>query len=161
VSVAADWLTSAWDQNAGLYAPSPAQAVVEEVVARWVVELLGLPPASSVGFVTGCQMANFTALAAARHEGLRRAGWDVEEDGLQGAPPSDVIAGEEAHATVTRALRFLGLGTRRIRRVPTDEQGRVRIAELRSALASARGPTIVCAQAGNVNTGSVDALEEV
>src|SRR5205085_11570432 len=97
-SVAADWLTTAWDQNSGLYAGAPAQAVVEEVAAGWVVDLVGLPPASSVGFVTGCQMANFTALAAARDEVLRRAGWDVEEDGLQGAPRVNVVVGEEVHA---------------------------------------------------------------
>ena len=160
-SVAADWLTSAWDQNSGLYAAGPAQAVVEEVSARWIVDLLGLPGSASVGFVTGCQMANFTALAAARNEVLRRAGWDVEEDGLQGAPPINVVAGEEVHVTIPRALRFLGLGQRRLIRVPADEQGRMRADALRSVLGALKGPTIVCAQAGNVNTGSFDPLEEI
>jgi glutamate/tyrosine decarboxylase-like PLP-dependent enzyme len=110
-SLAADRLTTTWDQNAGLYAASPAAAVVEDITAAWLVELFGLPCGTSVGFVTGAQMANFTGLAAARHEVLRRAGWDVERDGLIGAPPIRVLAGAERHDTIDRALRFLGLGT--------------------------------------------------
>ncbi|MBK8726486.1 MAG: aspartate aminotransferase family protein [Holophagaceae bacterium] len=158
-AVAADWLTSAWDQNAGLYAASPALAVVEEACARWILELLGLPRASGVGFVTGCQMANFTCLAAARGEMLRRAGWDVERDGLQGSPALRVIVGDEVHVTIPRALRFLGLGAGRMVRVPVDGQGRMRADELRKVLAAGEGPTIVCAQAGNINTGAVDPLD--
>ena len=155
VATAADWLTSAWDQNAGLYAASPAASVVEEVAAAWLLELLGLPCQASVGFVTGCGMANFTGLAAARHYVLRQAGWDVELDGLNGAPPINLILGEEAHVTIDTALRMLGLGTRSVKRVPTDEQGRMVAAELVKTLKSCAGPTIVCAQAGNVNTGSL------
>ena len=161
VSVAADWLTSAWDQNAGLYATSPALAVVEETTARWILELLGLPPECGVGFVTGCQMAHFTCLAAARGELLRRAGWNVEAEGLQGAPWLHVVAGEEAHVTVHRALRFLGLGSARVRTVPTDGQGRMATPALRDVLARLEGPVIVCAQAGNVNTGAFDPLAEI
>ena len=160
-AVAADWLAVAWDQNAGLYAASPAASVVEQVAAEWLVELLGLPPTVSVGFVTGAQMANFTALAAARHEVLRRAGWDVEHDGLAGAPRIRVFTGAERHDTIDRALRFLGLGTGCVVPVPVDEQGRMRADELASGLAGLDGPAIVCAQAGNVNTGAVDPLEAI
>ncbi len=113
VSLAADWMVSAWDQNPGLYATSPATSVAEETAARWVLELLGLPSSSGVGFVTGCQMANFTALAAARHAVLARAGWDVEEDGLQGAPPLSIVMSEEAHVTIHTSLRYLGIGLRK------------------------------------------------
>ena len=157
-ALAADWLTSAWDQNAGLYATSPAASVVEEVAAGWLLELLGLPPGSAVGFVTGCQMANLAGIAAARHEVLRRAGWDVEEQGLAGAPPVNVLVSEEAHVTVQVALRMLGLGASRARRVAADGQGRMRADELARTLADCEGPTIVCAQAGNVNTGAFDPL---
>jgi glutamate/tyrosine decarboxylase-like PLP-dependent enzyme len=159
-SLAADWLTTAWDQNAGLYAASPAAAVVEEITARWLTELFGLPQSTSVGFVTGAQMANFTALAAARHEVLRRAGWDVERDGLIGAPPIRVLAVAERHDTVDRALRFLGLGTACIVPIPVDGQGRMRADALAEALGG-EGLTIVCAQAGNVNTGAFDPIAEV
>jgi glutamate/tyrosine decarboxylase-like PLP-dependent enzyme len=161
VALAADWLTSAWDQNAGLYAASPSAAVVEEVTASWILDLLGLPASAGVGFVTGGQMANFTALAAARHGVLRRHGWGVEEEGLAGAPPVQVIVGEEAHVTIFASLRLLGLGSRGVVRVPADDQGRMRPAELRRALETCRGPVIVCAQAGNVNTGAFDPLEEI
>src|SRR5918997_703303 len=154
-------LASAWDQNAGLYAAAPAASVVEEVCGAWLIELLGLPEHASYGLVTGCQMANFTALAAARHGVLEAAGWDVEADGLAGAPPIRVIAGEERHVTVDRALRFLGLGTASLETVPADAQGRLRADALKRALAGSSGPTIVCAQAGNVNTGAVDPLGEI
>ena len=160
-ALAADWLASAWDQNASLYVASPAAAVVEEVVASWLLELFGLPATASVGLVTGGQMANFTGLAAARHAVLRRAGWDVEQDGLIGAPPIRVIVGAEVHVSVFSALRMLGLGARRVTRVPADAQGRMRADELRRVLQDSAGPTIVCAQAGNVNTGAFDPLEEI
>src|SRR5271165_4685753 len=116
VALAADWLVSAWDQNAGVHVASPAVAVAEEVAAGWILELLGLPADASVGYVTGGQMANFSCLAAARGELLRREGWDVEAQGLFGAPPIEVLVGEEAHVTVLRALRFLGLGQDRVTR---------------------------------------------
>ena len=160
-ALAADWLTAAWDQNAGLHVAGPAAGVVEEVAGRWLAELLGLPTQVSVGFVTGGQMANFTALAAARHEVLGRAGHDVEAAGLIGAPPLRVLAGEGRHDTIDRALRFLGLGTAAIVPVGIDEQGRMRPAALRQALRDGDGPAIVCAQAGNVNTGAVDPLREI
>ena len=160
-ALAADWLSSAWDQNAGLYATSPALAVVEEVCARWLLELLGLPAGSGVGFVTGCQMAHVTCLAAARHELLRREGWDVEQEGLQGSPRIRVVVGEEVHVTVPRALRFLGLGAGRMIRVPVDGQGRMIAAELRKTLTELTGPVLVCAQVGNVNTGAMDPMEAI
>jgi glutamate/tyrosine decarboxylase-like PLP-dependent enzyme len=157
-ALAADWLTSTWDQNAGLYAAAPAASVVEEACGAWLIELLGLPKQVSYGFVTGCQMANFTALAAARHGVLEAADWDVEVDGLGGAPPIRIIVGEERHVTTDRALRFLGLGIANVSTVPADGQGRMRPDALKNALAESTGPTIVCAQAGNVNTGAVDPL---
>jgi glutamate/tyrosine decarboxylase-like PLP-dependent enzyme len=160
-ALAADWLTSAWDQNAGLYVAAPAASVVEEACGAWLIELFGLPEDASFGLVTGCQMANFTALAAARHSVLETVGWDVEADGLSGAPPIRVIVGEERHVTVDRALRFLGLGTAGLRPVPADAQGRMRADALSDALAEVSGPTIVCAQAGNVNTGAVDPLRAI
>lgn len=160
-ALAADWLTSTWDQNAALYVSSPAAAVIEDVAASWLLDLLGLPATSSVGFVTGAMMANFTALASARHEVLARVGWDVEERGLMGAPPIHVVIGEEAHVTVTRSLGLLGLGRARATRVPADEQGRMRAGPLRETLASLAGPTIVSAQAGNVSTGAFDPFAEL
>jgi glutamate/tyrosine decarboxylase-like PLP-dependent enzyme len=160
-ALAADWLTSAWDQNAGLYAAAPAASVVEEVCGAWLIDLFRLPEQVSYGLVTGCQMANFTALAAARHSVLEAAGWDVEADGLVGAPPVRIIVGEERHVTIDRALRFLGLGTANLRTVPADGQGRMRADALGDALVESSGPTIVCAQAGNVNTGAVDPLRAI
>ncbi len=160
-ALAADWLTSAWDQNAGLYALSPAASVVEEVAATWLVDLFGLPAGSSVGFVTGATMANFTAIAAARHRVLEAAGWNHEEDGLIGAPPIAVVVGDEAHVTIFVSLQMLGLGRARVHRVAADEQGRMRPDALRETLARLDGPTIVCAQAGNVNTGAFDPLPEI
>jgi glutamate/tyrosine decarboxylase-like PLP-dependent enzyme len=161
VAVAADWLTSAWDQNGGGYVASPALSVAEEVAAGWIRDLLGLPPGSGVGFVTGCQMAHFTCLAAARHAVLRDVGWDVEAHGLRGGPPLRVIASEHAHVTVTVACRMLGLGAERLRLVPTDDQGRMVTAELETALAELEGPTIVCAQAGEINTGAFDPIADI
>jgi glutamate/tyrosine decarboxylase-like PLP-dependent enzyme len=160
-ALAADWLVTAWDQDAGLFACSPAAAVVEDVAAQWLLDLLGLPPTASVGFVTGGQMANFTGLAAGRHAALARAGWDVEEQGLAGAPALHVVLGEEAHVTILTSLRMLGLGARRAVRVPADGQGRMRVDALRQALAPLSGPIIVCAQAGNVNTGAFDPVGEI
>lgn len=156
VAVAADWLVSAWDQNAGLHALSPAMARLEDVTADWLLELLGLPGGASVGFVTGATMANVTCLAAARHEVLRRAGWDVEADGLQGAPKLNVIVGAGAHASIDTAARFLGFGTSNLVRVAADAQGRMVPDALGAAIASTSGPTIVCLQAGHVNTGAFD-----
>ena len=160
-AVAADWLTSAWDQNAGLYVLAPAATVVEEVVGRWIVELFGLPQGASVGLVTGGQMANTTCLAIARHAVLERAGWDVEARGLQGAPQVSVVIGDEAHASILTSLRMLGLGSETAIRVPVDGQGRMRADALGDALAGIAGPVIVCAQAGNVNTGACDPLEAI
>ena len=160
-TVAAEWLAAVWDQNAGLYVMSPAAAIVEEVAGRWLIELLGLPAGSSVAFVTGAHMANFTALAAARHELLRRAGWDVEADGLQEAPTLRVIVGDEVHVSVVSALRLLGIGSRQLVRIEADDQGRMRPERLAQAVASSNAPTIVCAQAGNVNTGAFDPLDQI
>src|SRR3954452_23712116 len=160
-AVAADWLVAAWDQNTGGYTPAPALTVAEEVAGRWVLDVLGLPPDSGVGFVTGCQMAHFTCLAAARHAVLRDAGWDVEADGLQGAPEVRVISGDHAHTTVPVASRMLGLGFDRVRRIPSDDQGRMLPAELAAELEKGEGPAIVCAQAGEINTGSFDPFEEI
>ena len=156
VAVAADWLVSAWDQNAGLHVLSPAMAHLEDVTAGWLLDLFGLPSQASVGFVTGATMANVTCLAAARHEVLRRAGWDVEADGLQGAPTLHVVVGAGAHASIDTAARFLGFGTSNLVRVAADGQGRMVPAALAAALARISGPTIVCLQAGHVNTGAFD-----
>jgi glutamate/tyrosine decarboxylase-like PLP-dependent enzyme len=160
-ALAADWLTAAWDQNAGLFVLGPAAATVEDIAAGWLTDLLGLPATATTGFVTGGHMANFTGLAAARHHVLARAGWDVEGDGLTGAPPVEVVVGAERHVTIDAALRYLGLGSGRLRVVPTDDQGRMDAAALPETLAACQGPTIVCAQAGNVNTGAFDPLSAV
>jgi glutamate/tyrosine decarboxylase-like PLP-dependent enzyme len=157
-ALAADWLTSAWDQNAGLFACGPAASVAEEVAGSWLIDLFGLPAGTSFGLTTGCQMAHFTCLAAARHAVLARAGWDVEERGLFGAPEIEVIVGSEAHATIQAALQFLGLGRSRVTTVESDEQGRIRLDRLDAAVVAGDRPLIVCLQAGNVNTGSFDAF---
>jgi glutamate/tyrosine decarboxylase-like PLP-dependent enzyme len=160
-ALAADWLTSVWDQNAGLYVLGPAASVVEEVAGAWLAELLGLPAGVSVGFVTGAQMANFTALAVALQEVLRRAGWEVGSAGLWGAPRVRVLAGQGRHGTIDRALRFLGVGGDAIVPVDADDQGRMRTAALARALEQGSGPAIVCAQVGNVNSGAVDPVGEL
>jgi glutamate/tyrosine decarboxylase-like PLP-dependent enzyme len=160
-ALAADWLVSAFDQNAAMCVMSPAAAVAEEIAAGWLLDLLGLPPQAAVGFVTGGQMANFSCLAAARHSLLAAAGWDVEADGLRHAPGLTVIAGEQAHATLVQAVRLLGLGSAGLRRVPADDQGRMTTAGLARALEQAAGPVLVCAQAGEVNTGAFDPLGEI
>jgi glutamate/tyrosine decarboxylase-like PLP-dependent enzyme len=157
VTVAANWLATAWDQNAVLFASAPGAAVLEEVALGWLVELLGLPPGTGGAFVTGATVANFTALAAARRAVLARAGWDVEADGLFGAPPVTVVVGDEAHPSLMKALGLLGLGQKRVVRVPVDGQGRLRA----DRLPQLAGPTIVCLQAGNVNTGAFDPFAEV
>lgn len=160
-ALAAEWLTAALDQNAALHTMSPFSAAVEQVAAGWLLDLLGLPASASVGFVTGATMANMTCLAAARHEVLRRVGWDVEAHGLQGAPRVTVIAGAEAHASIYTAVRLLGLGASNVVQVEADDQGRMRPDALRTVLTSLDAPLIVCAQSGNVNTGAFDPLEEV
>ncbi len=157
----AELLASTWDQNAGLYAVAPGVAVVEEVAAGWVLELLDLPSDASVGFVTGGQMATFTCLAAARHHVLREVGWDVEADGLQGAPQVHVVVKTERHSTVHRALRYLGLGEATAVEVPSDDQSRIDLQALERALADLKGPTVVCVEAGNINTGSFDPFPAV
>jgi glutamate/tyrosine decarboxylase-like PLP-dependent enzyme len=139
----AELMVSTWDQNAGLFPPTPGVAVAEELAGEWLIDLLGLPAQSSVGFVTGGQMANFTCLAAARHEVLHAVGWDVEADGLFGAPPLTVVVKAGGHSTVLRALRFLGLGERAVVAVACDEQDRVRPEALAEALRGISGPTIV------------------
>lgn len=156
VGVAADWLTSAWGQNAGNHTASPAAAAAEAIAEQWLLDILQLPSGSSVGFVTGATVANFVCLAAARGAVLRRAGWDVERDGLFGAPAIDVLIGEEAHATVFSALQFLGFGHDRAIRVAADAQGAMRPEALEKALAACAGPTIVITQAGQINTGAFD-----
>ena len=157
----AELLAATWDQNAGLYAPTPGVAVVEHVALEWLLELLDLPRHASVGFVTGGQMANFTCLAAARDAVLRDAGWDVESEGLQGAPHVNVVVKSEKHTTVARALRYLGLGYSSAVEVPSDEQARMDSEELARTLSDLEGPTIICVEAGNVNTGSFDRFSEV
>ncbi|CAN7389670.1 pyridoxal phosphate-dependent decarboxylase family protein [Knoellia sp. LjRoot47] len=154
--VAADWLTSAWGQNAGNHEASPAASAAETVAAGWLLELLDLPREASLGFVTGATMANFTALAAARSGVLRDVGWDVEADGLFGAPPVTVLIGAEAHATAYAALQLLGLGRDRVVRLAVDEQGRIVTESALEALSGVDGPAIAVLQAGQLNTGAFD-----
>ena len=157
----AEILTATWDQNAGLYAAAPGVAVIEHVALEWLLDLLDLPRESSVGFVTGGQMANFTCLAAARDAVLRDVDWDVEANGLQGAPHVNVVVKSEKHSTVARALRYLGLGYSSAVEVPSDDQSRIDVDELARTLLDLHGPTIVCVEAGNVNSGSFDAFSDV
>jgi glutamate/tyrosine decarboxylase-like PLP-dependent enzyme len=156
-TLAANWLAGAWDQNAAFASVTPAVAILEQVSLSWMIELLGLPPETGGAFVTGATMANFSALAAARHAVLDRAGWRVEADGLFGAPPITVVVGEEAHPTLFKSLGLLGLGRNRVVRVAVDGQGRIRP----DALPRVSGPTIICTQAGNVNTGAFDPIGEI
>jgi glutamate/tyrosine decarboxylase-like PLP-dependent enzyme len=160
-ALAADWLTSTWDQNAFSYVSSPAASVVEEIAGRWVREVLGLPPEASVGFTTGATASNMVGLAAARNAVLARAGWDVEANGLIGAPAIRILVGDEIHASALRALRFVGLGSDVAERIPVDDQGAIRADAAIAALAGASGPTIVLTQAGNVNSGAVDPFEPI
>ncbi|HET6629934.1 MAG TPA: aminotransferase class V-fold PLP-dependent enzyme, partial [Woeseiaceae bacterium] len=161
VATAADWLVSGWDQNSGLHILSPLNAAIEEVTGDWIRAIVGLPGSWTAGYVTGGSMANFTALAAARRHTLKAAGWDVEADGLYGAPPIRFLVTEESHYSIATSLRMLGLGMNGAVRIGTDAQGRMRMDELQSVLKKIRGPCVVCAQAGNVNTGAFDALERV
>lgn len=156
-ALAANWLAGAWDQNSALYQVTPATATLEQVALRWLLDLLRLPAESAGAFVTGATVANFTALAAARGAVLKRVGWNVEADGLFGAPPISVVIGEEAHPTLLKSLGMLGLGRQRVVRVPVDGQGRMRA----EALPPIEGPTIVCTQAGNVNTGAFDPVGDI
>lgn len=156
-ALAANWLATAWDQNTALQQVTPATATLEQVALRWLLDLLRLPPACAGAFVTGATVANFTALAAARGAVLRRTGWNVEADGLFGAPPITVIVGEEAHPTLLKSLGLLGLGRQRVVRVPVDDQGRMRA----EALPPIEEPAIVCVQAGNVNTGAFDPIADI
>ena len=155
-AMGADLLTTAWDQNAGLRAVTPAAAVVEEVTGGWIKQLLSLPTHATVGFVTGGNMASYAGLAAGRHHVLAAAGWDVERDGLQQAPQVRVVASRDRHATIDTSLRYLGLGAGTIQLVDTDDQGRIDVADLKRVLEAGSGPTIVCLAAGNVNTGAFD-----
>ncbi len=156
-TLAANWLAGAWDQEGGREIAAPISAALEAVCLKWLVELFGLPARTGAGFVTGATMANFAGLAAARHALLQREGWDVEEQGLFGAPPITVIVGEDVHVSALKALSMLGLGRGRVVRVGVDEQGRMR-PELLPAL---HGPTIICAQVGHVATGASDPVAEI
>lgn len=156
-SLAASWLVNAWDQNAGMRVSSPAGGHLEEVALRWTADVLGLPQQCGGGIVTGATMANFSGILAARHALLERQGWDVERDGLFGAPPIEVICGEEVHASMLKALSLAGLGRGRVHRVSVDNQGRIRASELPVI----QPQTLVAIQAGNVNTGSFDPATEI
>jgi glutamate/tyrosine decarboxylase-like PLP-dependent enzyme len=160
-SVAADWLTAAWGQNAVVHALSPAAAAVEETAGAWMLDLLDLPRDASVGLPTGAGLGNAVGLAAGRHAVLAREGWDVEANGLYRSPEITVVIGEEAHATLLTGLQYLGLGRDRVVRVPTDDQGRMDAEAARAAIAAVDGPLIVAAQAGNVNTGGFDPVGEI
>src|SRR4051794_17921595 len=153
-AVAADWLVSAWDQNAGMRDSTPGVVAAEEVAASWLLDLLGLPSGAAVGFATGATMANFTCLAAARHRVLADHGWDDQVKGLIGAPAIRVLVGAERHSSIDLALRFLGLGEAEV--VAADEQGRLDVDDLAAHLAGCSVPTIVCLQAGNVHSGAFD-----
>jgi len=154
VALAANWLAGAWDQNAALTVTSPIAAKVEDVALGWLTDIFGLPGGTGAAFVTGATMANFTALAAARHRVLADAGWDVEADGLFGAPPINVVVSDESHVSVFKALTMIGFGRERVIRVPVDSRGRLRP----ESLPDLDGPTILCAQAGNINTGAIDPI---
>lgn len=157
IALAANWLATAWDQNAMSGVSSPVASRIEEIVIPWLLDLLRLPADCAGAFVTGAMMANFTALAAARHAVLKKHGWDVESDGLAGSPPVTVVVSEQAHPTLLKAASLLGFGYKRLVEVPVDEQGRMRTADLPTI----SGPTILCIQAGNVNTGAFDPAEEI
>ncbi len=156
-TLASSFLAAAWDQNAGLEIGSPVSAALEKICRDWLVDIFGMPPQTQVGFVTGATMANFTGLAAARHAVLKQEGWNVEANGLFGAPPITVIVGEEVHVSLLKALRMLGLGGERVIKVPVDGQGRMAAKELPPI----NGPSIVCIQAGNVNTGAFDPADKI
>ncbi len=157
VTIATNWLTTAWDQNACMHEVTPAVSRLEDIALQWLVDVLGLPVGTGAGFVTGTTVANFSALAAARHRVLADAGWDVEANGLIGAPEVTIIVGGEAHPTLTKSLGLLGFGRNRVERVPVDDQGRIIV----SQMPAIEGPTIICTQAGNVNTGAFDPIGEI
>jgi glutamate/tyrosine decarboxylase-like PLP-dependent enzyme len=157
VTLAANWLAGAWDQNSAYYNSTPGTALIEQKALSWLVELLGMPSGCGVGFVSGATLANFSSLAAARHAVLSRAGWNVEANGLFGAPPVTVVVGQEVHVSVIKALGMLGFGRTRLIKVPVDSQGRMRA----SAFPTISAPAIVCLQAGNVNTGAFDPFTEL
>ncbi len=157
VTVASNWLSAAWDQNVGMHEVTPATATLERVAMSWMIDLFGLPADSAASFVTGATVANFTALAAARNRVYANVGWDVEADGLVGAPPVTILIGEEAHPTVFKSLGMLGFGRKRPIHIPVDNQGRMTVSELPAI----NGPTIVCTQAGNLNTGAFDPVGDI
>ena len=162
VALAADWLTSTWDQNAASNLTAPAEAIVEDVCGEWAKELLGIPGSASFAFVTGSQMGHATALAAARHRLLRDRGWDVERFGLAGAPPLRILTTESRHESVLRAIRLIGIGTQAVEYIPSDNSGRMLAGELELALQRSTGaPTVVCLQAGDLNTGTFDPFERL
>lgn len=159
--VAADWLVSAWGQNAGYHTPTPAMAAIEEIAERWLVEILELPFGSSVGFTTGATMANCICLAAARTGMLLKHGWDPDADGLFGAPPVEVLIGSDAHSSLFSSLQLIGFGYNRVTRIATDEQGRMLPESLAAEIGKTKGPKIIVAQAGQINTGSYDPFEPI
>lgn len=161
VGVAADWLTSAWGQNAGIFQTSPAAAVAEEVAGKWLIDLLELPRESSIGFTTGATMASFICLATARQDVLRRAGWSISDDGLFGAPEVSVYISEEAHSSIFATLRFLGFGQNRLKRVSADAQGRMMPEDLADLVDGDDGPKIIISQAGHINSGAFDDFEAI
>jgi len=161
VGVAADWLAAAWGQNAGIYQTAPAAAVAEEVASRWILELLDLPPDSSLGFTTGATMASFICLAAARSEVLHRAKWDLERDGLAGAPKISIFVGANVHTSILSALRYLGFGTTNLIEIETDREGRMKAECLAVEMAQHEGPKIVICQAGQINTGAFDPIKDI
>ncbi len=160
-ALAADWLTSIWNQNAQVFNSSPAASIFEEIVASWLFELLLLPTDSSIGFVTGGQMANFTAINIARNSVLERDGWNFDNNGMQGAPLITIYCADVCHGTILSAIRMNGFGERNIIKISTDSEGRMIVADLENKLSTHQGPKIICSQAGNVNTGSFDSFEEI
>ncbi|MEO6396570.1 MAG: aminotransferase class V-fold PLP-dependent enzyme [Devosia sp.] len=161
VGVAADWLVSAWGQNAGYHSPTPAAAAIEEIAESWLVDLLDLPRGSAIGFVTGATVANGVCLAAARTGTLLKAGWDPDADGLFGAPNVHVLIGADAHSSLFSSLQLIGFGYKRVIKIATDEQGRMIPAALEAAIAPLEGPKIIVAQAGQINTGAFDPFGEI
>ena len=157
VSMASNWMATSWDQNTAYFNATPATTVLEDIALRWMCDVFGFPEGTGGAFVTGATVANFCALAAARNSVLRDAGWDVEADGLIGAPTITVITGAEAHPTLFKSLGMLGLGRNRVVKIPVDDQGRM----LADKLPPISGPTIVCTQAGNINSGAFDPIGEV
>jgi len=157
VSIASNWLTTVWDQNSGLEKTTPATAAVEKISSRWMLDILGLPKQSATAFVTGATVANFTALAAARNQVFKKAGWDVESDGLIGAPDLHIIISEESHPTVYKSLAMLGLGRNRVTKVKTDDQGRISMKHFPEV----KDNTIIITQAGNINSGACDPISKI